>query len=82
MLLTVFAFPIPATKELAARIAEGPSVAIELMKRAIYQGLESNNFASQLAYEGWAQELCYQTEDVKEGVKDFLEKRKPKFSGK
>ena len=73
---------IPAAKELAARIAEGPSVAIELMKRAVYQGLESNNFASQLAYEGWAQELCYETEDVKEGVKAFLEKRKPKFSGR
>lgn len=73
---------MPATKELAARIAEGPSVAIELMKRAVYQGLESNNFASQLAYEGWAQELCYETEDFKEGVRSFLEKRKPKFSGR
>ncbi len=69
-------------KELAARIAEGPSVAIELMKRAVYQGLETNNFASQLAYEGWAQELCYETKDVEEGVRAFLEKRKPKFSGR
>jgi len=73
---------MPATKELATRIAEGPSVAIELMKRAVYQGLETNNFASQLAYEGWAQELCYETEDVKEGVRAFLEKRKPEFSGR
>ena len=73
---------MPLTKELASRIAEGPSVAIELMKRAVYQGLETNNFASQLAYEGWAQELCYETKDVEEGVRAFLEKRKPKFSGR
>jgi 2-(1,2-epoxy-1,2-dihydrophenyl)acetyl-CoA isomerase len=73
---------MPVTKELATRIAEGPSVAIELMKRAVYQGLETNNFASQLAYEGWAQELCYETKDVEEGVRAFLEKRKPKFSGR
>jgi 1,4-dihydroxy-2-naphthoyl-CoA synthase len=30
----------------------------------------------------WAQELCYETEDVKEGVRAFLEKRKPKFCGR
>jgi 2-(1,2-epoxy-1,2-dihydrophenyl)acetyl-CoA isomerase len=73
---------IPTARDLAMKIAKGPSVAIELMKGAIYHSLECNSFASQLVYEAWAQELCYATEDVKEGVMAFLEKRPPKFIGK
>lgn len=68
--------------ELAARIAKGPSMAIELMKGALYHGLESNNFAHHLGYETWAQERCFETEDIKEGVTAFFEKREPKFKGK
>ena len=70
------------TKELANKIAKGPSIAIELMKRAVRKGLETNDFAAQLIYEGWAQNFCLETEDGKEGVKAFLEKREPIFRGK
>ena len=73
---------LKVTEELAKRIAAGPSVAIELMKRMVYRSLESNNFASQLAYEAWAQSVCHQTEDAQEGRLSFLEKREAEFKGK
>lgn len=69
------------TKEFAARIAKGPSVAIELAKRSVYKGLE-NDLASQLAYETWAYNVVQQTEDVQEGRRSFVEKREPVFKGR
>jgi 2-(1,2-epoxy-1,2-dihydrophenyl)acetyl-CoA isomerase len=69
-------------KALALQISRGPSTSIELMKRMVYEGLDANNFSVSLAYEGWAQEMCYLTEDVKEGVNSFIEKRQPNFTGK
>jgi len=71
-----------AVTEVALKIAKGPSTAIELMKRMVYEGLEANSFPLSLAYEGWAQEMCYLTEDVQEGINSFLEKRPPHFTGK
>jgi 2-(1,2-epoxy-1,2-dihydrophenyl)acetyl-CoA isomerase len=67
-------------KTLASKIARGPSVAIELMKRAVYKGI-NNDLLTQLDFETYAQNLCRQTEDHKEAVKAFLEKREPKFKG-
>ncbi|MBW2086965.1 MAG: enoyl-CoA hydratase/isomerase family protein [Deltaproteobacteria bacterium] len=69
-------------KELALQIAHGPSTAIELMKRMVYEGLEANSFSLSMAYEGWAQEMCYLTEDVQEGIKSFMERRPSNFTGK
>jgi 2-(1,2-epoxy-1,2-dihydrophenyl)acetyl-CoA isomerase len=68
-------------KALALQIAQGPSTAIELMKRMVYDGLDANNFSVSLAYEGWAQEMCYVTDDVLEGYASFKEKRPPNFTG-
>jgi 2-(1,2-epoxy-1,2-dihydrophenyl)acetyl-CoA isomerase len=72
---------LSAARELAGKIAQGPSVAIELMKRMVYDGWEGNAFSLQAAYEGWAQEMCYLTDDFKEGVNAFLSKRKAQFTG-
>lgn len=69
------------TKNLATRIARGPSVAIELMKRAVYKGIH-NSLLGQLDFEGYAQNICRQTEDHKEAVAAFLEKRKAVYKGK
>ncbi|TAK34415.1 MAG: 2-(1,2-epoxy-1,2-dihydrophenyl)acetyl-CoA isomerase [Chloroflexota bacterium] len=73
---------MPAAMGLAMRIAQGPSTAVELIKRVVYEGLEANNFALQLSYEAWAQSVCVQTDDFNEGVKAFLDKREPTFIGR
>lgn len=70
-----------AARTLAMRLAQGPPVALRQIKRAIYRGLEST-FDSQLAYEAYVQSLCFQTEDHKEAVKAFQEKRPPVFQGR
>jgi 2-(1,2-epoxy-1,2-dihydrophenyl)acetyl-CoA isomerase len=67
--------------KLAAKIAAGPPVAIQLAKRAIYKS-EDADLSAVLEFETFAQGLCRETEDSKEGVKAFMEKRAPVFTGR
>lgn len=67
--------------ELAQEIAEGPAFAIGLGKMILSRSLESS-LQDILQYEGLAQSICLQSDDHKEGVKAFYEKRKPLFAGK
>ena len=67
-------------KETARRFARGPSVAIELMKRAVYRRIREE-LQSQMDFESYAQNICRQTEDHREAVKAFMEKREPAFKG-
>lgn len=68
-------------RALAEEIARGPAVAIGISKIAIYKGLEADLEAA-LDYEAFAQAICSQTEDAKEGVQSFLEGRDPVFKGR
>ena len=68
-------------RKLARRIAEGPPVALALAKRAIYRSEESG-LRDALEFETFAQNVCKETEDSKEGVKAFVEKRAPVFRGR
>jgi 2-(1,2-epoxy-1,2-dihydrophenyl)acetyl-CoA isomerase len=67
--------------KLARRIADGPPVAIQLAKRAIYHN-EAVDLRAGLEFESFAQNVCKETEDAKEGVKAFVEKRPPIFRGR
>jgi enoyl-CoA hydratase/carnithine racemase len=69
-------------KELATKIAKQAPVPIGLTKRMVWRGL-FDNLNRQIDLETWAQQLCFQTEDHKESVRAFLEKRPlPEFKGK
>src|SRR3989449_3838445 len=72
---------MPATYELARKIAAGPPVAIRLAKRALYHSEESD-LRGALEFETFAQNVCSETEDAREGIKAFVEKRAPQFKGR
>ena len=69
------------TMELAERLARGPSVSIELTKRAMYRGLTSE-LLPHLDLEEKFNAICMASEDYKEGVASFQEKRPPNFQGR
>jgi enoyl-CoA hydratase len=66
---------------LARNIAEKSPVILRMAKKAI-NGSNESTLDMGLAYEAMVESLCFSTEDRKEGMNAFLEKRKPKFSGK
>ncbi|MBI4283955.1 MAG: enoyl-CoA hydratase [Chloroflexi bacterium] len=69
------------TKEMAHRIAQGPPIAIELIKRGAYKALY-DRLEAQFEFESYGQNICRTTEDYKEGVTSFLERREAKFKGR
>ncbi len=71
---------LTTTRELAAKFAAGPPIAIRLAKRAIYKNLTAE-LREALEYETYAQNLCAATEDAREGIAAFVEKRSPEFKG-
>ncbi len=67
--------------QLAKTLAQMPTVGLGLTKRALNYSL-TNDLETQLAIEEQLQSFAANTEDYKEGVAAFLEKRKPVFKGK
>jgi 2-(1,2-epoxy-1,2-dihydrophenyl)acetyl-CoA isomerase len=72
---------MPTTYALAQRIAAGPPIAIRLAKRAVYRNMEAD-LRTSLEFETFAQNICSETEDAREGARAFVEKRPPKFQGR
>ena len=70
-----------AAMELAARIAQGPPQALSLIKYLAHRSLDSSMEES-LEIAHVAQEQARSTEDHKEAVQAFLEKRRPEFKGR
>jgi 2-(1,2-epoxy-1,2-dihydrophenyl)acetyl-CoA isomerase len=70
-----------ATMALAARLAKGPTKTIGLIKRTLNKA-QTASLDDLLDYEATIQEIASNTEDHREGVAAFLEKRKAAFKGK
>ncbi len=70
-----------SARKLAERIAKGPSVAIGLLKQAINRGVH-NSLEQQVEFECFVDYICLRTEDHKEGVRAFFDKRLPDFKGR
>ena len=69
------------TKRLASRIVQGPPLVVSWTKRAVYKGI-IHDLEAHLYFETQAQRRLMKTEDFKEGVAAFLEKRPPVFKGR
>ena len=65
----------------ATALAHGPARAVSLIKRSVVEGIEIPLTAG-LALERELQNRLFITEDAKEGLTAFTEKRKPSFKGR
>lgn len=72
---------MPQAMAMAKKLAQGPTVALGLTKNAIDASL-GNDLDTQLALERDSQNAAAQTQDFREGVTAFLEKRSARFAGK
>jgi 2-(1,2-epoxy-1,2-dihydrophenyl)acetyl-CoA isomerase len=66
---------------LAARLASGPTRGYGLIKRALHAS-PGNSLDAQLDLERDLQREAGISEDYREGVRAFKEKRQPRFTGK
>jgi 2-(1,2-epoxy-1,2-dihydrophenyl)acetyl-CoA isomerase len=68
-----------AAKALARKLADGPHIAIQSVKQVLY-GSNRDELVKALEHEVEQQLKCFQSKDCGEGIRAFLEKRKPKFA--
>lgn len=66
---------------MAKKIASKGQIAVRLAKQVINEGLEMDSERS-YSHEANFFGLCFSTQDQKEGMGAFLEKRKPNFTNK
>jgi 2-(1,2-epoxy-1,2-dihydrophenyl)acetyl-CoA isomerase len=69
------------TMTLAARLARGPRVAYQYMKRN-FNAAESGTLKDSLDLEAWHHTRCGMTEDHREAARAFVDKREPVFKGR
>ena len=70
-----------ATEDVVQALAAGPTVALGLSKWLMHTGREST-LDAQLRNEAFAMELSSRSEDFREGLAAFRDKRSPGFSGR
>jgi len=69
-----------ATRDLAECLRDAPPISIAAAKQAVYAS-QSAQLEEMLRYETEAQMRCFESEDGREGIRAFLEKRPPRFTG-
>lgn len=69
-----------ATLQLAEGLRAAPPIALAAAKHAVYMS-EAAELEEMLRYETEAQLRCFDSDDAHEGVRAFLEKREPRFTG-
>jgi enoyl-CoA hydratase len=69
-----------AVMSIAKTICQQGQVAVRLCKAAVNEGMQSD-IDRGITIEADAFGLCFSTQDQKEGMQAFLEKRKPQFTG-
>jgi 2-(1,2-epoxy-1,2-dihydrophenyl)acetyl-CoA isomerase len=73
---------VDATAEaLARQLADGPTVSLGLAKWLLHTSSE-HTLEQHLRDEAFAMELSSRSEDFREGLKAFVEKRDPRFTGR
>ena len=72
---------LPEAKKIAQKLVERPAFALKMLKSAINQGINMD-LRSALSYEMRCFEILFSTEDQKEGMSAFVEKRQAAFKGK
>ncbi|HEY3500247.1 MAG TPA: enoyl-CoA hydratase [Polyangiaceae bacterium] len=72
---------LPEASALAQRLAEGPPLALARIKAATRAGL-SGTLEEALRREAEGQALLLRSEDLREGVAAWLERRPPRFQGR
>src|SRR5215471_18069650 len=72
---------MPAARQWAERLAAGPPIAIRITKRMMYKQL-TMSLDNALEDAALGTMVANYTEDLKEGIAAFHEKRAPKFKGK
>jgi len=79
----VFPLPdlLPAAYRLAEEICQNAPLAVQAAKEAVLRGLEMS-LQEGLRLEQFLAEPVRNSEDAQEGVRAFLEKRKPEFKGR
>ena len=70
---------LPEAMALAEKFAKGPARSYAMIKSALSNWPASLN--SLFEIEANMQAISFETDDFKEGIKAFLEKRKPEFKG-
>jgi 2-(1,2-epoxy-1,2-dihydrophenyl)acetyl-CoA isomerase len=70
-----------ACREWAERLAQGPTFALGLSKRMLNRSLQAD-IDTLFAEEAFTQALVANSDDMREGIRSFMEKRPPAFKGR
>jgi len=72
---------MPAAKEMATKLTRGAPLAVQMAKQLMYRGLEQTMEAHQETAR-YCFQLSGKTDDVREGIISFFERREPRWKGK